>query len=191
MDQREDARAVAPDVISRQPLRAQLGLLDATLLVVGAVVGADIYIVAAIGAQFLGPAQLVAWLAAGVLAGFIALSFVQCAMIDADVGGSYAYARLAFGPFAGFVAGWALYAGEWVALSVFPLGVVQYLAPVLPGGAGGGAAFLIKVLFILAITLLNIRGVRQSASINDVLTIAKLAPLILLVVLAIVFVVAR
>jgi amino acid transporter len=68
---------------------------------------------------------------------------------------------------------------------------VQYLAPVLPGGAGGGAAFLIKVLFILAITLLNIRGVRQSASINDVLTIAKLAPLILLVLLAVVFTVAR
>src|SRR5690348_6965999 len=95
---------------SEKGLHPALGAFDFTLLVVGAVIGADVYIVAAMGAAFLGPAQLVAWLAGGVLAALIALAFVQCAAIAPEVGGSYAYTRDAWGPTVGFVAGWALYA---------------------------------------------------------------------------------
>lgn len=171
--------------------RKRLNLSDTTLLVLGAVIGADIYIVSAIGARLLGPAQLVVWVVAGALAGLIALTFVQCAMIDADVGGSYAYARAAFGSFVGFLSGYALYIGEWVALPVFPLGVVQYLAPILPGGSGGAAAIAIEVGLIVAISALNVLGVRQSASINDILSVAKLVPLGLLVLLAAVFVIVH
>src|SRR5438552_3722594 len=107
---------------------SELGVFEFTLLVIGAMIGADVYVVAAMGATFLGPAQLIAWLAAGALSAVIALAFVQCSAIDPDVGGSYAYARTAFGPLPGFVAGWALYIGEGVALPVFPLAFVNYLA---------------------------------------------------------------
>ena len=55
-----------------------LRLLDFTLLVIGAVIGADVYVVAAVGASLLGPAQLAAWLVAGLLAALIGLAFVQC-----------------------------------------------------------------------------------------------------------------
>ena len=101
--------------------RADLGVSDFTLLVVGAIVGADIYVVSAMGAKFLGPAQLVAWVVAGLLAAVTALAFVQCSAILPKVGGTYAYTREAFGPLPGFLAGWALYLGEWVGLPVFPL----------------------------------------------------------------------
>ena len=47
--------------------RAELGLFDFTLLVVGAIVGADVYVVAAMGSAQLGPAQIIAWLAAGLI----------------------------------------------------------------------------------------------------------------------------
>jgi amino acid transporter len=103
----------------RPTFRRELGALDFTLLVIGAVIGADVYVVAALGAAYLGPAQLVAWVAAGVLAAIIALAFVQCAAIYPEIGGSYAYARQAFGKFVGFLAGWALHVGEWVALPIF------------------------------------------------------------------------
>jgi basic amino acid/polyamine antiporter, APA family len=46
---------------SRKRLRPDLNLFDFTLLVIGAVIGADIYVVAAVGAGLLGPAQLAAW----------------------------------------------------------------------------------------------------------------------------------
>lgn len=127
----KDARC---DVVA-PGFRADLGTLDFTLLVIGAIVGADIYIVAGMGAQFLGPAQLVAWLAAGAIGAVIALAFVQCAAIDPEVGGLYAYVRRAFGPMAGLIAGWALYLGEGVALPIFPLTFGN-----LPGGARAWAA---------------------------------------------------
>jgi amino acid transporter len=171
-------------------LRPDLGRIDFTLLVIGAVVGADVYVVAAMGAGFLGPAQLVAWVAAGVLAALIALTFVQCAAIDSDVGGSYTYARAAFGPLAGFLAGWALYAGEWVALPVFPLAFGNYLerlAPSLPHPA----VILAEVALIAAVTGFNFAGVRKGARVNDVLTVAKLVPLALLIALGLAFALFR
>src|SRR5438093_13782686 len=86
-------------------IQRDLGQFDCTLLVVGAVIGADVYVVAAMGSSFLGPAQIVAWLAAGAFAAIIALAFVQCATVAPDIGGTFAYARKAFGPLAGFVDG--------------------------------------------------------------------------------------
>ena len=86
----------------RLRFRGQLGMFDFTLLVIGAAIGADVYIVAGLGAADLGPAQLVAWVVADLLAAFIALAFAQCAAICPQVGGSYAYTRAAFGPLLGF-----------------------------------------------------------------------------------------
>jgi Amino acid transporters len=164
-------------------LRAELGTFDFTLLVLGAVIGADVYVVAAMGASALGPAQLVAWFAAGLLAGLIALTFVQCAAIDSDVGGSYSYARTAFGPFVGFITGWALYIGEWVALPVFPLAFVNYFSVLVPD-LSPPVVILIKVALVGSITSINLLGVRQGARLNDVLTLAKLLPLSILICLA-------
>lgn len=170
--------------------RPELGRSDFTLLVIGAVIGADVYVVAAMGAKSLGPAQLVAWAAAGLLAALIALAFVQCAAIDADVGGSYTYARSAFGPLAGFVAGWALYVGEWVALPVFPLAFVAYLERLYPG-LPPAAALLVKIALIATVTGVNLVGVRKGARLNDVLTVAKLVPLVILILLGLSFATLR
>lgn len=188
-------QAIDPSTVSGraggwQAPRADLNAFDFTLLVVGAIVGADVYIVAAMGAAFLGPAQLVAWLAAGVLAALIALAFVQCAAIDPDVGGSFAYARAAGGPLVGFLAGWALYVGEWIALPVFPLAFVNYLGYFIPHLSAPFGA-LIKALLIAAVTSVNVVSVRASGRANDVLTIAKLLPLAILVLAALAFTLAH
>ena len=170
--------------------RRELGTFDFTLLVLGAVVGADVYIVAAMGAGFLGPAQLLAWLAAGVLSAFIGLAFVQCAAICPEVGGSYAYARAAFGPLSGFLAGWTLYLGEWIALPIFPLAFLNYLAYFVPGLTPlDGLA--IKMLLITAVTVMNVLSIRVSGRANDVLTLAKLLPLALLIVVGLAFAMLR
>ncbi len=71
----------------------KLGLFDVTNLLVGAIVGADIYVVASLGSQYFGPASLLAWVAAGAVAIIIALSFAECATLVPRVGGAYAYAR--------------------------------------------------------------------------------------------------
>ncbi|HEY3118149.1 MAG TPA: APC family permease, partial [Chloroflexota bacterium] len=162
-------------------LRRDLNALDFTLLVLGAEIGADVYIVAALGAGYLGPAQLVAWVCGGFMAAVIVLGFVQCALIYPEVGGTYAYVRHAFGIPAGFAAGWALYLGEAILLPVFPTAFVNYLTYFLPN-LSDPERLAVTVVLIATVTGINILGVRASGRINDVLTLTKLIPLLLLIV---------
>ena len=166
--------------------RPPLTPFDVTCLVVGAVVGADIYVVASLGAGLMGPAMLVAWAIGGVMAAVIALSFAQCVTIVPKSGGSYAYAREAFGYFPGFLVGWALFLAALVAISVFPVAFVRYLRFFVPDLSWWVDA-LAKVAFVAFLTATNYLGVRLTGKVNDVLVAAKLGPLFLLVLLGIAF----
>ena len=59
----------------------KLSLFEVTNLVIGAIIGADIYVASSFGAGFLGPFSLVVWVVAGLIAIVIALCFAQCAMM--------------------------------------------------------------------------------------------------------------
>jgi len=162
-------------------LRRELGLFDAVNLVVGTIVGADIYIVAAYGAGSLGPASILAWLLAGLMALIIALVFSEASAILPRTGGPYAYAVEALGRFTGFITGWSLWISSWVAIAVFPIAFIYYLEYFIPLNPLGEA--LIKVLFIISLTLINIAGVGRAGKFNDVLTVLKVAPVLLFAVL--------
>jgi APA family basic amino acid/polyamine antiporter len=158
-------------------LQRKLTLFDVTNLVVGAIVGADIYVASSFGAGYLGPFSLVTWVVAGIIAIIIALCFAQCASLLPKVGGPYAYAKEAWGPFAGFVVGWSLWFAEWISLAVFPLAFTQYLMFFLPN-LDFTWQVLIKAFFVAFLAATNIIGVRAAGKINDLLTLAKLAPLV-------------
>src|SRR5438309_6043796 len=160
---------------------AKLNTFDVTSLVVGSIIGADVYVAPAIGAKLVGPASLLVWILAGAMAMVIALSFAYCVMILPKVGGPYAYVREAFNPFSGFIVGWGLLLAEWFSLAVFPVAFTQYFVFFDPGIGALGIA-LLKGTFIVVILLTNLVGVKAAGRVNDGLTIAKLAPLLLIVV---------
>lgn len=164
----------------------KLDFFDVTNLVVGTAIGADIYIVTALGCGYLGPASLVAWIVGGAIAIIIALVFAECAALVPNVGGPYAYAREAWGNFTGFIVGWPLWLAEVAALAVMPVAFVRYLTFFIPSLTWIQGA-VIKVLFIVVITYVNIRGTKLAGRTNDVLTIAKLSPLLLLIILGLVY----
>src|SRR6266849_11189700 len=159
---------------------AKLNTFDVTSLVVGSIIGADVYIATAIGARLIGPSSLLAWILAGAMAMVIALSFSYCVMILPKVGGPYAYVRAVAGPFAGFMVGWGLLLAEWFSLAVFPVAFVQYFVALVPGVSDGGK-ILLKAAFIALVIVSNVVGIKKAGRVNDVLTIAKLNPLILIV----------
>ncbi len=97
--------------------------------------------------------------------------------MTSKVGGPYAYAKEAWGPFAGFTVGWALWFAEWISLAVFPLAFTRYLMFFLPNLDLIGQT-VVKILFVVFLAATNIVGVRAAGRINDFLTVAKLAPLI-------------
>jgi amino acid transporter len=162
-------------------LKSELTLFDVTNLVVGAIIGADIYVASAFGAGLLGPFSLVVWVIAGIIAIVIALCFAQCAALLPKVGGSYAYAHAAWGPFAGFIVGWSLWLAEWMSLAVFPVAFTQYLMVFLPD-LDVISQTLVKVLFVVFLIATNVAGVKAAGRTNDLLTLVKLAPLIFFLV---------
>ena len=175
------------NIVSKVKLQSQLTLFDVTNLVVGAIIGADIYVASAFGAQYLGPFSLVVWVIAGAMAIVIALCFAQCASLLPKVGGPYAYAKEAWGQFSGFIVGWSLWLAEWVSLAVFPLAFVEYLSVYVK--LSPIPQILVEGAFVLFLIASNIFGVKSAGRTNDVLTLVKLAPLILFIVVSVGFVI--
>src|SRR2546425_12248077 len=101
-------------------LAKKLNTFDVTSLVVGSIIGADVYVATAIGARLIGPASLIVWVLAGTMAMVIALSFSYCVMILPKVGGPDAYVKAVAGPLRGLIRGWGLLLAEWFSLPVFP-----------------------------------------------------------------------
>ena len=116
----------------------------------------------------------------------IALCFAECSSIIPRVGGPYAYAKEAFGDFWGFLVGWSLIIAEWSAIAVFPLAFVAYIAYFYPH-IPQIIQIIIKALFVLLLTIINYIGVKEAGRVNDVLTILKVAPIILLTIIGIAY----
>jgi len=168
----------------------KLNLFDVTNLVVGGAIGADIYIISALGSAYLGPASLIVFVVAGVIAIIIALSFAEAAALVPKVGGAFAYVSEAWGDFAGFVVGWPLWIAEVAGIAVMPVAFVQYLLYFVPS-LTVLQGDVIKVVFVSVIAYINVRGAKAAGRVNDVLTLAKLTPLLLLIVAGFVYLVVH
>ena len=167
-------------------LTRKLNTFDVTALVVGSIVGADIYIAAAIGAKLVGPSSILIWVGAGIVAIVIALSFSHCAAVMPRVGGPYAYAKEVAGPFPGFMVGWGLLLAEWFSLAVFPVAFATYTIALVPE-LDWASGIPLKGAFILIVFVTNALGIRAAGKSNDVLTVAKLGPLVLVVLGGLIF----
>ncbi len=161
-------------------LRRDLSLFDLTNIVVGSIVGADIYVASALTAGLIGPFAIVVWVAAAVCATVLALVFAYCSYYLPLVGGPFAYVSEAFDDFYGFIAGWSLWIAEILSLPVFAIAFTQYLGFFI--SLSPLEVVLVKGLFLAALTLVNIVGVKAAGRVNDVLTMVKLLPLLALVV---------
>lgn len=165
------------------PLKKDLTSFDLTSIVVGSIVGADIYIASALTAGLLGPAAILVWVVAGICATIIALVLAYCSYYVPRVGGPFAFVSEAFDDFYGFLTGWSIWIAEVLSLPVFAIAFTQYLQFFIP--LDFYQQLLIKALFLFTLTYINIRGVKAAGRINDVLTIIKLSPLLLLIIVGV------
>lgn len=87
-------------------MKPSLGLVDATAISVGAIIGAGIYVVTGIVASLAGPALVVSMIVAAIVALFTALSFAELSAWLPREGSVYEFSYRLISPFAGFLAGW-------------------------------------------------------------------------------------
>jgi APA family basic amino acid/polyamine antiporter len=164
-------------------LRRQLGLATATAVVVGEVVGVGIFLTPAAMTKEAGSPLLVlvVWLLSGAMALSGALCFGELAARFPRAGGGYVYLREAFGPAPAFLYG-------WMALLVVDPGLTAALAVGAASYAGHAAGLspagvkAVAVAFVVALALVNVRGVRLGGWVVRWLTIVKLALLVVVVV---------
>ena len=157
-----------------QPVKAQLSLWDAVSIIIGIVIGAGIYETAPlILSKVSGPAMgLAVWAAGGLLSLIGALCYAELATTYRRSGGDYVYQTRAFGPWAGFMFGWA----QLAVIRTSSIGLMAFVFADYAAGLwnlGLGSAFAYAVLAVVAITLLNILGVVFGKVAQNVLTTAK------------------
>jgi APA family basic amino acid/polyamine antiporter len=186
-----------------------IGPLAAISLVVGSMVGSGIFIVSAdISRQVSnwGPgALLLVWVITGLMTVTGALTYAELAAMLPKAGGQYVFLREGLSPAAGFLYGWTLFmviqtgtiAAVAVAFGKFLSVLVPSVSPNiflslgqirLPGAAdpiqlGLSAQRVVAIVMIVALTLLNIRGVKLGAAVQTVFSVAKIGALAVLVLL--------
>ena len=165
-------------------LRRELGLLDATMINVGTIVGASIFIVpSSIAAAFSGsfPTILV-WIVGAVVSLCGALCVAELGAAMPHAGGQYVYLQRAFGPIWGWLYGWgAATIINPASIAFVSVGFASYLGFFVPLGALG--VKLVAVGAILLLTLLNCFGLRVGALTQDIVTLIKIGAVVALVAL--------
>jgi APA family basic amino acid/polyamine antiporter len=177
-----------PQVSHTPSLRRELGRWDLTAIGVNQVIGAAVFALPAALAANAGAWS--PWLVAavGLASMMIAMSFAEVGSRFEGTGGPYLYTRAAFGRFAAFEVGWLLWftrAASWASVINVLATSLGFYWPALTAGAG--RAILIT-LVIATITLINVRGIRQSSLVINVLTVGKLAPLIVFIAVGVFYI---
>ncbi|MGZ5429018.1 MAG: APC family permease [Thermoanaerobaculia bacterium] len=169
--------------------RRLIGLVDATALVVGSMIGSGIFIVSAESARLVGtPGRLLAvWALAGALTLLAANACAELATMFPLAGGPYVFFREAYGPLAGFLYGWTMalviQTGTIAAVAVAFAKFLGLLVPSVVDGATKAVAASV----ILALTATNALGLKAGTRVQNVLTVLKVAALVALTAGGIVF----
>jgi len=168
---------------SEQSLVRALGTWGLAANIVNVTVGGGIFRLPAAASAALGAAAPLAYLVCALAMGLIVLCFAEAGSRVSLTGGLYAYVEVAFGPLVGFLTGAMLWAGITAATAAVSSFFADALAALIPALAVGQARAASLVIVLVTLAALNIAGVRGASRFNVVMTLAKLLPLLLLVIL--------
>jgi amino acid transporter len=161
---------------------------DLVALVINSVVGAGIFGLPSQVYALAGTYSLAAYGVAAVAIGLVVLCFAEVGSRFGATGGPYLYTRVAFGPLIGFQVGWLVWISRIAGSASLTNLFVSYLAFFVPGANSDGWRAAVIVLVVSTLSIVNIAGIRTSATITNVLTAGKLIPLLLLVATGVFFV---
>lgn len=177
-------------------LKRSLGLIDATSLVAGSMIGSGIFIVTSAMARDIGSAAwlLVIWLVTGLITVAAALSYGELAGMMPKAGGQFVYIQRAYGRLVSFLYGWTVFTviqtGVIAAIAVTFANYSAIFFPRLDDvvfTVGNSFAFtnskLLAVFSIILLTCINTQGVQSGKTVQLILTSAKLIALFALIIL--------
>jgi amino acid transporter/nucleotide-binding universal stress UspA family protein len=181
--------------MSNQNSRSEITLartlsgFDATMLGVGAMIGAGVFVLTGIASGEAGPAAIIAFALNGIVTLFTAFSYAELASTIPEAGGGYAFVKRAFPGVTGFTSGWMLWFAYTVACSLYAVGFGSFFIELLESYfpvvyhtfidlVGHRSAVSIVTFAIAAFFItLNVVGADVTGKAENVITLAKLVVL--------------
>ncbi|PGS55851.1 amino acid permease [Bacillus sp. AFS041924] len=181
-------------------LNKVLGAFDLTMLGIGAIIGTGIFVLTGVAAaDYAGPALILSFIIAGLACTFAALCYSEFASMIPQAGSAYTYSYVAFGEVFAWILGWDMVLEYGLASSAVASGWSGYFQSLLSGfgihfpkfltsafdPSNGTYIDLPAVIIVLLVTFILTRGVRESAKLNTIMVIVKLAVVALFIVVGV------
>ncbi|MEN6309974.1 MAG: amino acid permease [Acidobacteriota bacterium] len=195
------------DASEHSQLKKNLSAIDLAALGIGSVVGTGIFVATGQGAQLAGPGVLISFIIAAITCGFCALTYSELACMFPVAGSTYSYSYVAFGEVVAWIIGWDLMLEYLVAASAVAsgwsttfIGLIQSAGvklpkllltpPITTNAAGkivlsGGIVDVPAIVITLLITWILYIGIKESAKINNIIVLVKIAVIVLFVFLGV------
>ncbi|MGD1996850.1 MAG: amino acid permease [Anaerolineae bacterium] len=161
-------------------LTRDLSLFDITMIGVGGMIGAGIFVLTGLAAEEAGPALLLAFLLNGMVTLFTAASYAELGAAFPEAGGGYPWVREGLSPYFGFLSGWMDWFAHSVACSLYSLGFGSFAARLLLmaqvsffGLSEKTMSIVLAVLAALLFTYINYRGSSEAGKVGNIVTLAK------------------
>lgn len=164
-----------------------LGLAACTAVVVGNMVGSGYYLSPSAVAPY-GVLAVLMWVVMGAGAMCLGLTFARLAAIAPATGGPYAYTRMAYGDFAGFLVAWGYWISIWASLPAIAFAFAGSLMNALPLLNNKPMALTLTLGAIWAVVLINLRGVKAAGVFAEVTTYSKLVPFVAIAIVGLFYV---
>lgn len=182
-------------------LKRSIGPLGLTIMGVGGIIGAGIFIVTGVASASSGPALIVSFIIAAIACTFTALCYAEFASMIPIAGSVYTYTYITMGEIWAWIMGWILILQYLIASAAVAIGWSSYVVSLLgsfgiilpaiisgPMGVNGSLINLPAVLVIVALTAVLVRGAEESAKVNAIIVFIKVAVILLFITIGVYFI---
>ena len=177
-------------------LKRSLGAFELTMMGVGVIIGSGIFVITGVAAaEHAGPGLILSFVLAGLACACAALCYAELASSMPASGSSYTFAYVGLGEIFGWFIGWCLTLEYVVAMSAISVGWSAYATNILAllgldlpaeltaDPFSGGLVNLPAIIIISVMALLQLKGTKESATLNNILVFVKLAIIVVFIVL--------
>lgn len=181
--------------VQKSALQKNLKAKDVAALGIGAVVGTGIFVATGVGAHAAGPAVIISFILAAIVACLCGLSYCELATMFPVAGSTYSYSYITFGEIVALIIGWCLTSEYLVAASAVAsgwsgtfVGILKSAGVSLPqalisSSSKGGIVDLPAVLITLILTALLCYGMKESSRVNNIIVGIKIFVILVFIVL--------
>ncbi|MGG7178061.1 amino acid permease [Clostridium paraputrificum] len=172
---------------NNEHLKRELGLVAATAIVIGNMIGSGIFTSPQSLAQVSNPlTTALAWIITGIGSVLLALSFANLGTKYPSTGGPIVYTNKAFGEFTAFLVAWTFWIGSWIGNAAIITAIIRYLTPFFPILSENGlVAFIVSSAFLWVLTYINYRGVKEAGIVGIITTTLKLGVILVFLIIAV------